>query len=430
MTAKASLRQALTLTVLVAALGYFVDIFDLLLFGILRQKSLLALGIPMEETLTKGILLHNLQVWGLVIGGVVWGILGDKRGRLSVLFGSIALYSVANIANAFIAHLPGLSPFQWYMVWRFIAGFGLAGELGAAITLVGETLPREARGYGTGIVAGVGVSGAVVANFVGKHLAWNHAYLVGGLLGLVLLCLRIGVAESGMFHQAQEQTVSRGDFFSLFTSRDRFLRALRCTLIAVPLWFSVGILMFYAPEFGKALGYSGPVAAGDAIAWCYAGLVFGDVGSGFISQWLASRKRVLLICLLGTLAGILTMLNLRGLSPAAFYAFCFAFGIFLGYWAVFVTVTSEQFGTNLRATVTTSVPNFVRWSVSPMSLAFLWLAKDQEVHLLGFHFVGRNLGVLPAALLVGLTVMAAAFWALTGLTETHGRDLDFMEQVD
>lgn len=430
MTAKPSFRSALTLTVLVAALGYFVDIFDLLLFGILRQKSLLALGIPVEQTLTKGILLHNLQVWGLVLGGVVWGILGDKRGRLSVLFGSIALYSVANIANAYIAHLPGLSPFQWYAVFRFIAGFGLAGELGAAITLVGETLPKEVRGYGTGIVAGVGVSGAVVANLVGKHMSWDHAYLVGGILGLMLLCLRIGVAESGMFHQAQEQAVARGDFFSLFTSRDRFFRALRCTLIAVPLWFSVGILMFYAPEFARALGYTGPVTAGDAIAWCYAGLVVGDLGSGFLSQWLASRKRVLLICLIGTLLGILFNLFAKGLSPSAFYAFCFAFGLPLGYWAVFVTATSEQFGTNLRATVTISVPNFVRWSVSPMSLAFLWLAKDQEVHLLGMHFVGRNLGVLTAALIVGLTVMAIAFWALSGLTETHGRDLDFMEQVD
>ncbi len=426
----AQLRKALTLTVLVAALGYFVDIFDLLLFGILRQKSLLALGIPVEQTLTKGILLHNLQVWGLVLGGVVWGILGDKRGRLSVLFGSIALYSVANIANAYIAHYPWLTPFQWYAVFRFIAGFGLAGELGAAITLVGETLPKDVRGYGTGIVAGVGVSGAVVANWVGKHLEWNDAYLVGGILGLLLLCLRMGVAESGMFHQAQEQAVARGDFFSLFTSRERFLRALRCTLIAVPLWFSVGILMFYAPEFARALGYTGAVTAGDAIAWCYAGLVVGDLGSGFLSQWLASRKRVLFFCLVGTGMGILFNLFAKGLSPSAFYAFCFAFGIPLGYWAVFVTATSEQFGTNLRATVTTSVPNFVRWSVSPMSLAFLWLAKDEEVKFLGLHLTGQNLGVLNAALIVGLVVTALAFWALSGLTETHGRDLDFMEQVD
>jgi MFS family permease len=413
--AKPSFRSVLNLTVLVAALGYFVDIFDLLLFGILRQKSLLALGIPVEETLAKGILLHNLQVWGLVAGGIVWGILGDKRGRLSVLFGSIALYSIANIANAFIAHMPGLTPYQWYAVWRAVAGFGLAGELGAAITLVGETLPKEVRGYGTGIVAGVGVSGAVVANWVGKHLDWNHAYLVGGLLGLALLCLRIGVAESGMFAQAKHQDVAKGDFFSLFTSLDRFMRTLRCTLIAVPLWFSVGILMFYAPEFGKALGYTGAVTAGDAIAACYAGLVVGDLGSGFLSQWMASRKKVLLLCLLGTLAGVLVYLNLPGLSPRTFYLLCFCFGIPLGYWAVFVTATSEQFGTNLRATVTTSVPNFVRWSVSPMSIAFLWLSKAQ------------GWGVRAAALTVGLTALAFGFWALAGLRETHGRDLDFLE---
>lgn len=415
MSHKPSFRSVLTLTVLVAALGYFVDIYDLLLFGILRKASLLALGIPEADTLSKGIFLHNLQVWGLVLGGVVWGVLGDKRGRLSVLFGSIALYSVANIANAYIQHMPWLTPFQWYAVWRFIAGFGLAGELGAAITLVGETLPKEVRGYGTAIVAGVGVSGAVVANWVGKHLSWDQAYLTGGLLGLGLLCLRIGVAESGMFAQAKEHAVAKGDFFSLFTSRDRFMRTLRCTLIAVPLWFSVGILMFYAPEFGKALGTTAPVTAGDAIAWCYAGLVVGDLGSGFLSQWLASRKKVLFLCLVGTFAGVAAYLSLPGLTPKAFYGLCFAFGIPLGYWAVFVTVTSEQFGTNLRATVTTSVPNFVRWSVSPMSIAFLWLSE------------GQGWGVRPAAWAVGLTALALAFWALSGLEETHGRDLDFLE---
>lgn len=415
MTPKPSIRSVFTLTVLVAALGYFVDIFDLLLFGILRQKSLLALGIPMEETLAKGILLHNLQVWGLVLGGVAWGILGDKRGRLSVLFGSIALYSVANIANAYIAHMPGLSPFQWYAVWRFIAGFGLAGELGVAITLVGETLPKELRGYGTGIVAGVGVSGAVVANWVGKHLSWDQAYLVGGLLGLALLCLRIGVTESGMFQHTQQSDVAKGDFFSIFTSKDRFMRVLRCTLIAVPLWFAIGILLFYAPEFAKELGVKGPITAGDAIAWCYAGLVIGDIGSGFLSQWLASRKKVLWLCLVGTLTAVLLYLHLPGLTPRAFYGLCFAFGFPLGYWAVFVTVTSEQFGTNLRATITTSVPNFVRWSVSPMSILFLWLARTQ------------GWGVRNAALAVGLSVIALAFWALAGLEETHGRDLDFLE---
>jgi hypothetical protein len=414
MTPKPSLRSVFTLTVLVAALGYFVDIFDLLLFGILRKQSLLALGVPDEQTLAIGVLLHNTQVWGLVIGGVLWGILGDKRGRLSVLFGSIALYSVANIANAYVGVL-GPHAIAGYAVCRFVAGLGLAGELGAAITLVGETLPKEVRGYGTAIVAGVGVSGAVVANLVGKYLTWKASYLVGGVLGLALLGLRIGVAESGMFAHVHASEVTRGDFFSLFTSKHRFMRFLRCILVGIPLWFGVGILMFYAPEFAKALGVTGPITAGDAIAWCYSGLVIGDVGSGFLSQWMGSRRKALALFLAMTLTGILAYLFLRGLSPAQFYVLCFFNGIAYGYWAVFVTVSSEQFGTNLRATVTTSVPNFVRWSVSPMSLAFLWLAKTQ------------GLGVVTAALMVGLPVVALGFWALAGLEETHGRDLDFLE---
>ncbi len=296
-----------------------------------------------------------------------------------------------------------------------MAGLGLAGELGAAITLVGETLPKEVRGYGTAIVAGVGVSGAVVANLVGKFLTWKASYLVGGALGLALLALRVGVSESGMFAQARHADVARGDFFSLFTFRDRFMRFLRCTLVGVPLWFGVGILMFYAPEFGRALEVRGPVTAGDAIAWCYSGLVIGDVGSGFLSQWIASRRRTLGIFLTLTLAGILAYLFLRGLDPRRFYLLCFFNGIAYGYWAVFVTVSREQFGTNLRATVTTSVPNFVRWSVSPMSLVFLYLARTQ------------GWGVVRAALLVGLAVVGLGYWALAGLTETHGRDLDFME---
>jgi hypothetical protein len=410
-----SFRSVLNLTVLVAALGYFVDIFDLLLFGIVRKASLLSLGVPEADTLRIGILLHNTQVWGLLVGGILWGVLGDKRGRLSVLFGSIAMYSVANIANAFVDVMPGLSAIQWYAVWRFLAGLGLAGELGAAITLVGEVLPKEVRGYGTAVVAGVGVSGAVVANAVGKLMTWKMAYLVGGVLGLALLCLRIGVRESGMFHDMSQGETKRGDFLSLFTSWPRFLRYLRCILIGIPLWFGVGILMFYAPEFGKALGVTGPVTAGDAIAWCYTGLVIGDLGSGFLSQWLGSRKKVVGLFLTLTLLGVLAYLFIPNLSPRAFYWICFANGIAFGYWAVFVTVASEQFGTNLRATVTTTAPNFVRGAVSPMSLTFLWLAT------------GCGWGVVKAALAVGLATLVFAYWSLAYMDETHGKDLDFLE---
>lgn len=404
-----ALRQVLNITVLVAALGYFVDIFDLLLFGIVRKASLLSLGIPEAATLKIGILLQNGQVWGLLIGGIFWGVLGDRRGRLSVLFGSITLYSLANLANAFVTTIPA------YAACRFLAGLGLAGELGAAITLVGEVLPKEIRGYGTAVVAGVGVSGAVVANAVGKFMSWKMAYIVGGCLGLTLLMLRIGVRESGMFKDMRHENIERGNFISLFTSWERFLRYLRCILIGIPLWFGVGILMFYAPEFGKALHTTGPVTAGDAIAFCYTGLVLGDLGSGFLSQWLASRRKVVGLFLGMTMVGVIAYLFLPGLSPRAFYIVCFLNGIAYGYWAVFVTVASEQFGTNLRATVTTTAPNFVRAAVSPMSLGFLWLSAN------------RGWGVVPAALVIGLTTLVLAYWSLAYMDETHGRDMDFLE---
>jgi putative MFS transporter len=413
MTDKPSFRSALNLTVLVAALGYFVDIFDLLLFGIVRRPSLMALGVSGPKLLEVGLIIDNTQTIGLLLGGLLWGILGDKRGRLSVLFGSIALYSVSNIANAYVEHMPGFSPIVWYGIWRFLAGLGLAGELGAAITLVSEVLPKEVRGFGTAIVAAVGVSGAVVANLVAKSFSWKMAYLVGGGLGLALLVTRISVAESGMFHRTSQETVRRGDFFMLFRDRERLLRYLRCVAIGVPLWFGVGILMKLSPEFAEALHVTGPVSAGDAIAWCYAGLVIGDFGSGFLSQMLHSRRKVVGLFLALSLVGILTYLFTPGLSPRAFLIICFFNGIAFGYWAVFVTVAAEQFGTNLRATVATTVPNFVRGSVTPMAATFVLLK-------------GR-LGIIHSALLVGLVVLGIAFWSLAYMEETHGRDLDFLE---
>jgi MFS transporter, putative metabolite:H+ symporter len=408
------LRSALNLTVLVAALGYFVDIFDLLLFGIVRVPSLRALGVTESQLLEIGGLIDNTQTIGLLLGGILWGVLGDKRGRLSVLFGSIALYSLSNIANAFVGHMPGLSPLAWYGIWRFLAGLGLAGELGAAITLVSEVLPKESRGFGTAIVAAVGVSGAVVANLVAKKFNWQGAYLVGGGLGLMLLITRISVAESGMFHKTTESTVSRGDFRMLFQSRERFLRYLRCIAIGIPLWFGVGILMKFSPEFARALNVQGSVAAGDAIAYCYAGLVLGDFGSGFLSQALHSRKKVVGLFLGLSLLCILIYLFTSGLTRNQFMMVCFLCGVAFGYWAVFVTIAAEQFGTNLRATVATTTPNFVRGSVTPMFLSFLWLKG--------------HVGVIRAALTVGLIVLALAFWSLAFMDETHGRDLDFVEE--
>lgn len=400
-------RQILSLTVLVASLGYFVDMFDLLLFPILRQPSLADLGFLGEAQVAQYNLLLNVQMIGMLLGGIFWGVLGDKKGRLSTLFGSIALYSVANIANAFVHGIPA------YMVWRFLAGFGLAGELGAAVTLVSEILPRDLRGYGTAIVAGVGIFGTVVAGFVGKYLPWRAGYLIGGVLGLLLLVLRFKIRESGMFQNQASEGISRGNFLQLFSSRERLGRYARCILIGLPTWFVVAILITLSPEFALRIQVTGPVVAGTAVVFCYSGIALGSLLSGFLSQLLGSRKKVVLVFILLGIAGTAAYLSLRGLSPAMLYLLAGFLGLAVGYWAVFVTIAAEQFGTNLRSTVATTVPNFVRGAVPLITISFM-LLKDR-------------LGYIGSAWVVGGVCFTVALISLWGLQETHGRDLDFVE---
>ncbi len=414
MTDRASFRAALTLPVLVGALGYFVDIFDLLLFPIIKTPSLHALGVPVAQQLEVGARLLNWQMNGLLLGGILWGVLGDKRGRRSVLFGSIALYSLANIGNAFVHTIPA------YTACRFLAGLGLAGELGAAVTLVSEALPKEARGYGSSIVAGVGICGAVVGGLLGKAFAlhwpvqgWTYAYLTGGILGLMLLGLRMGLKESHLFEEVREAKARRGDFLSLFTSSDRFLRFLRCVLAGLPIWFVVGILVVNAESFAPALGVRGPVENGLAVAWCYAGGALGDLLAGAVSQSLRSRRKAIAVYLALATACVAAFLLQRGLSAGAFYGLCALLGFSFGYWALLVTVASEQFGTNLRATVTTTVPNFIRGALTPMALGFLALKA--------------HLGLLASAAVVGGIVLLLAAFSVARMEESFDRDLDFLE---
>lgn len=405
-----SQRTQLLLAILVAALGYFVDIYDLLLFSIVRVPSLQGLGFTGQVLTKQGILLLNLQMIGLLFGGIFWGILGDKKGRLYVLFGSILLYSLANIANGLVGSIQG------YAICRFVAGFGLAGELGAGITLVSELMPRAKRGYATTVVAAVGVSGAVVAFFVAELFNWRTSYVIGGTLGILLLFLRVGVSESGMFKKEVMGKTKKGDFLSLFGQRTRFLKYMRCILIGIPLWFVVGILITLSPEFGKVLKVQGNVNAGEAVSWCYGGLVLGDIVSGLLSQWLKSRIKVVYTFLCLTVISVTVFLLLRDTSLTAFYLICLALGFSVGYWVIFMTIAAEQFGTNIRATVTTTAPNFVRGAVVPMSLLFQYLS-----------FL-MNGSIVQAAITVGVLCLALAFWSLKYMKETFGRDLDFTEQ--
>lgn len=402
------IKQLVQIPVLVAALGYLVDMYDLFLFSVVRVPSLLSLGTSQEALLDDGIILLNLQMAGLLIGGIFWGILGDKKGRLSVLFGSILIYSLANIANGFV------TSFEQYAVLRFIAGIGLAGELGAGITLVAEVLPRKIRGYGTTLVATMGVLGAVLAYFMADLFDWRTSYFIGGGLGLLLLVLRMKVFESGIFVKIKDKNIERGNVIMLFNNKKRFLKYLKCILIGLPIWFVVGILITFSPEFGRALGITEPVNAGKAVMFAFSGQVLGDLASGFLSQYFQSRKKIILLFMLISSGMASVYLLFPTKDIVVFYTICALLGFANGYWTLFVTVAAEMFGTNLRATVATSVPNFVRGAVIPLTALFIQFKTSW--------------GIIYAAAAVGLLSFVIAVIALRYLDETFHKDLNYVEE--
>lgn len=402
-------KQKTNIAILVAALGYFVDVYDLVLFSIVRVDSLKYLGVSGDELLSYGVYLLNMQMIGMLLGGVLWGIWGDKRGRIQVLFGSILLYSLANIGNAFVTSV------GQYALLRFIAGLGLAGEIGAGITLVSELMSKEARGYGTTIVATVGVSGAIAAGLIGDVCDWRTAYIIGGVMGLLLLLIRVSVSESGLFDAVcRHENITRGDLRLLLGSSERVVRYLSCIMVGVPIWFVVGIIVTFSPEIGAALGITDPIKVPRAV-FCYSiGITIGDLASGLMSQLLQSRKKAIAVFLAMAFLLSMIILNLKGVSAATFYQFLVPLGFFIGYWAVFVTTAAEQFGTNLRATVTTTAPNFVRGTTVLMTFAF--------------NSLKGQFGVLQSAQMVGILVCGIASLALWKMRETYACDLNFIEE--
>jgi putative MFS transporter len=402
----AKLTRNAVFLVIVASLGYFVDIYDLLIFSIVRKASLIDIGVKAADVLPKGVFIINVQMLGLLLGGILWGVLGDKLGRIKVLFGSILLYSIANFANSYVYDV------NTYAFVRFIAGVGLAGELGAGITLVTETLSREKRGYGTMIVAAVGLLGAAAAVMVAKY-GWRPAYRVGGGLGIVLLFLRIGTFESGMFKNIEPGKVSKGNFFMLFNNWDRFKKYLYCILIGAPLWYVIGVLITLSPEFGKALNAKDPLNAGDGILASYIGIAIGGIIAGLLSQVTKSRKLVMLIFLLLSVVSVVVYLSSTGITSHQFVMICFFMGCSVGYWTIFVTIAAEQFGTNIRATVATTVPNFVRGSLIPINLAFTAFAG---------HY-----GMITSGYIMMAILTVVALFSLSQLKETFAKDLNYVE---
>jgi predicted MFS family arabinose efflux permease len=408
--------------IIVAALGYFVDIYDLLLFGVERSESLKEILNEMYPTFSDvvkkdlnavyGKILLNWQMAGMLIGGIFWGVLGDKKGRLSVLFGSILVYSLANIANGMIHGTNS------YMVLRFISGFGLAGELGAGITLVSESMSKEKRGYGATIVATVGVFGAVVAGFMGDVITnWRYSFYLGGGMGLALLVLRIGVFESGMFHHIKEDSsVKKGNMWQLFSSAKNLKKYLSIIFVTVPVWYVMGTLVLFSPELSEMLGLpEGAVTAGKSIMYAYAGITVGDIASGLISQWLRSRKKTFALFLFLTVLGVVLYFMYGGVSVTMFYSIVGFIGFATGYWAVFISTASELFGTNIRATATTTAPNFVRSSTILISI------------LLNFIISAFAVDKLLATQITGGIIIGIGFVALWYLEETFGKDLNYVE---
>lgn len=397
----------ISLPVIVAALGYFVDIYDLLLFLIVRVPSLKSLGLSEEMISNNGMDIISHQMWGLLIGGILWGMMGDKKGRLSVLFGSILLYSLANIANGFV------NTIDQYSICRFIAGIGLAGELGAGITLVSELVPKEKRGIATSLVAGIGLSGAVLAYFISQHFDWRVCYYIGGGLGLTLLLLRVSVFESGMFKNIQHSNVSKGNFLMFFTNGKRFKKYLLSILIGLPTWYVIGILVGFSKEFGTHFGIQEAINPAKAVMVAYVAISIGDIGIGFVSQALRSRKKALFIFYAITAIAIVLYFNQHDGSANQMYVLCALLGFGTGFWAIFVTMAAEHFGTNLRATAATTVPNMVRGALPLM--------------VMGFKGMQPQLSYVTAAAVTGVIVMIISITAALLTEETFGKDLNFLE---
>jgi len=400
-----------SLPVIVAALGYFVDIYDLLLFQIVRVKSLESLGFKGVDNQLAGEYIINAQMIGLLIGGIIWGIMGDKKGRLSVLFGSIILYSIANFATGFAQTA------DQYALLRFIAGIGLAGELGAGITLVSELLPKQKRGIATSFVAGIGLTGAILANLMSKAVDWRMCYFIGGGLGISLLLLRVSVFESSMYHEIKHARVSKGNLLMFFNNRERFRKYATSILIGLPTWFVIGVLVAFSKEFAEKLKIPGVISPGDATMYAYVGISVGDVAIGFVSNWLQSRKKALYLFYLLTLIGIIIYFFFTPSTINGFYALCCYLGFATGFWAIFVTMAAEQFGTNLRATAATTVPNMVRGALPLIIAGFKYLrgtSDDAE------QFI--QAGLITGAIVMGIALVAALL-----TRETYGKDLNYIE---
>ncbi len=401
------MKKHIRLAIIASSLGFFVDLYDIIILSIVRSKSLLELGIAEADLLSKGVLLINIQMVGMLIGGFIWGIIGDKFGRLSVLFGSIILYSTATFANAYAP------TFEVYLILRFLAGLGLAGELGAAITLVTEQMPQKYRGLGPAIIGGSGMLGAIFGAYIGGKYSWQFTYQLGGGLGFVLLILRLGVLESGLFNQMKEKTSNKGNLRLLFKNKTNVLKYVSICVLGFPVWYVNGVIMTFTPEIAKAWGMSPSPTVSAVFTYYFIGLTFGDLTGGFVSQYLQSRKKAIRLYLSMYAMAAAVFFFLGNMSLSMYYGLLLFLGFCVGYSIVLLTLAAEQYGTNIRATVTTSSLNILRATVIPQTLLF--------------GFLSPYIGIVQAAMVVGIMAVLLAFWGLRNLDETFHKDLNYTE---
>ena len=401
------MKRHIWLAIIASALGFFVDLYDIIILSIVRTKSLLDLGVAEADLLSKGVSLINIQMVGMLIGGFIWGIIGDKFGRLSVLFGSIILYSSATFANAYAPN------FETYLLLRFLAGVGLAGELGAAITLVTEQMPQKYRGIGPALIGGSGMLGAIFGAYIGGKYSWQFTYQLGGGLGFALLILRLGVLESGLFNQMKGKTNSKGDLRLLFKNKEYIKKYISICLLGFPVWFVNGVVMTFTPEIGKAWGMDPIPAVSAVFTYYFIGLTFGDLTGGFVSQYLQSRKKAIRLYLSMYALAAIVFFTIGNQSLTLYYGLLLFLGFCVGYSIVLLTLAAEQYGTNIRATVTTSSLNILRATVIPQTLLF--------------GFLTPYLGIVQSAMAVGVVAILLAFWGLSNLDETFHKDLNYTE---
>jgi MFS family permease len=402
------MKRHIWLAIIASALGFFVDLYDIIILSIVRSKSLLELGIPETELLSKGVFLINIQMVGMLIGGFVWGIIGDKMGRLSVLFGSIILYSTATFANAYAPN------FEIYLLLRFLAGLGLAGELGAAITLVTEQMPQKYRGIGPAIIGGSGMLGAIVGAYIGGKYSWQFTYQLGGGLGFALLILRLGVLESGMFNAMKDKTSNKGNLRLLFKNKDYIIKYISICVLGFPVWYVNGVVMTFTPEIAKAWGMTEIPSVSSVFTYYFIGLTFGDLTGGFVSQYLKSRKKAIRLYLSMYAVAAMVFFTVGNHSLTLYYGLLLFLGFCVGYSIVLLTLAAEQYGTNIRATVTTSTLNILRATVIPQTLLF--------------GFLSPYIGIVNSAMVVGVVAILLAFWGLSNLEETFHKDLNYIEE--